>query len=153
PSNFVGYPEDLARKVGLRLTNASCPGETSSGFISLTGPDLGCRLYRSLYPLHVRYSTSQLDFAVSFLRTHPRTRLITLELGANDLFLLETQCAGSVPCVENGLPALLARLSSNLATIYGGIHRAAPHHHQLVAVTYYSGNYADPLGTGVISLI
>ncbi|MDQ2796227.1 MAG: hypothetical protein M3Y06_03565, partial [Actinomycetota bacterium] len=28
-SNFVGFPEDVARALGLRVANASCPGETS----------------------------------------------------------------------------------------------------------------------------
>src|SRR5262249_4881503 len=85
PTNFVGYPEVLAQMLDLNLTNASCPGEASGGFISLTGVDRLCRtFYRSKFPLHVSYDTSQLDFAVAYLLTHPRTRLVTLNLGGND---------------------------------------------------------------------
>ena len=58
-----------------------------------------------------------------------------------------------MPCIQNGFPRLLATLSANLATIYSGINRAAPYHHEMVAVTYYSANYADPLGTLAISLL
>src|ERR671932_524928 len=50
PTNFVGYPERLAQLLGLHLTNAACPGETTSSFISSSGPDNGCRLYRANFP-------------------------------------------------------------------------------------------------------
>ncbi|HEY3079303.1 MAG TPA: SGNH/GDSL hydrolase family protein, partial [Chloroflexota bacterium] len=72
-SNFVGYPDVLAKALDLDLTNASCPGEATGGFISLTGVDRRCRtFYRARYPIHVSYTTSQLDFAVAYLRSHPR---------------------------------------------------------------------------------
>jgi hypothetical protein len=149
--NFVGYPEALARQLDLRATNASCPGEASGGFISLTGTDNVCRPYRSAFPLHVSYKTSQLDFAVAFLRSHPRTRLITLDIGANDLFVLENQCANSITCIQSGLPGLLLTLSANLTTIYSRLQQAAPYHHQVVALTYYAVNYNDPVGVPIIS--
>jgi lysophospholipase L1-like esterase len=152
-ANFVGYPEALASQLDLSVTNASCPGEASGGFISLTGVDNVCRPYRAAFPLHVQYSTSQLDFAVAFLRSNPRTRLITLDIGANDLFVLQKQCGGMVACIQQGLPGLLATLSANLATIYSRLNRAAPFHHQVVALTYYSINYSDPVGTGIIGAI
>src|SRR6478752_7305485 len=41
-SNFIGYPEKAAPRLKLALTNAACPGQTSSGFISLDGSDNGC---------------------------------------------------------------------------------------------------------------
>src|SRR5262249_25669431 len=53
PANFVGYPEALARRLELDVTNMSCPGETSSGFVSFFGADNGCRLWRANFPLHV----------------------------------------------------------------------------------------------------
>jgi hypothetical protein len=75
-------------------------------------------------------------------------------IGANDLFLLINSCGGSasVTCIEDGLPGVLDTLSSNLTTIYSGL-RAAGFHGELMAVTYYSLNYADPNGTGIITEI
>src|SRR2546428_3545571 len=47
PENFVGYPEALAKLLDADVVNASCPGEASGGFISLTSPlDNGCRAFR-----------------------------------------------------------------------------------------------------------
>ena len=152
-ANFVGYPEALGDKLNLQVTNASCPGEASGGFISLTGQDNVCRPYRAVFPLHVPYATSQLDFAVGFLHSHADTRLITLDIGANDLFVLEKECAGSVSCIQQGLPGLLATLSANLGTIYTGLNGAATGEHQLVALTYYSTDYRDPVGVAIISAI
>jgi lysophospholipase L1-like esterase len=153
PTSFVGYPEVLASRADLNLTNAACPGETSSGFISLTGLDNGCREFHGAIGLHATYSTTQLEFAVAFLRSHPRTRLVTLDIGVNDLFVLQNQCAGAVACVQAGLPGLLQTLGANLATIYGEIRGDAHYHHQLVALTYYTVNYNDPVSVGVIQAI
>ena len=38
-----------------------------------------------MFPLHVKYSGSQLDYAVSYLKTHKKVRLVSLMVGANDL--------------------------------------------------------------------
>jgi lysophospholipase L1-like esterase len=159
PANFVGYPEALAARLDLNVTNASCPGEASGGFISLTGTDNVCRPFRfgvpgvPGFPLHVAYSTSQLDFAVAFLRAHPGTRLVTLTIGANDLFVLEKQCAGQpspTGCLIAGLPTLLSTLRANLGTIYGRLRGEAHYRHRIVALTYYVTNFNDPVGVPVI---
>ncbi len=153
--NFVGYAEALARMLDLDVTNASCPGEASGGFISLTGVDNVCRPYRARFPLHEDYTTSQLDFAVAFLRDNPDTQLVTLNIGANDLFVLQKQCAASADplCFQNGFPKMLATLAQNLRTIYTAIRRDANFHGELVALTYYSLNYNDAGGVAVISAI
>jgi lysophospholipase L1-like esterase len=153
-ANFVGYPEAAAQRLDLDVTNASCPGEASGGFISLTGTDNGCRHYRAApFPLHVSYSTSQLDFAVAFLRSHPQTRLVTLNIGANDLFVLQRACLGNITCIVNGFPTLLNVLSGNLRTIYGHIRGDAHYTHRLVALTYYLTNYNDPVGVSLIGAL
>ena len=157
PGVFVGYPQlasDLFRP-RKKLFNASCPGETSTSLITGTRPDNGCQDYRQFIgPLHVSYSGSQLDYAESYLAANPRTGLVTMMIGANDLFLLIKSCGGStnVTCIAAGLPGLLETLSSNLTTIYSDL-RAAGFKGELVAVTYYSLNYADPVGTGIIAEI
>src|SRR5229473_5697843 len=67
-NNFIGYPTPVAAALKEKLTNASCPGETSSHFINLTGSDNVCGPWRFNFPLHVAYSTAQLDFADGFLQ-------------------------------------------------------------------------------------
>ena len=137
PNVFVGYPEIAAGTLGMQDVNASCPGETSGGFISLTnGQDYGCLAYRFFYsfPLHVGYTTSQLDYTLAYLSAHPDVRLITMDIGANDAFK-----AGCTPthCAE----AVLARVDANLRFIYSQIRNVAHYHYQLVTLTYYSTDY------------
>jgi hypothetical protein len=151
--NFIGYPTPVAAVLKETLTNASCPGETSSHFISLAGTDNGCGPYRLNFPLHVAYSTSQLDFTDGFLQSHPMTLVVSIDIGANDLFVLEKDCGGNISCILNGLPAMLATLSANLDTIYGHIRNLDGYTHKLVALTYYSLNYSDSIGTSVISQV
>ena len=148
-SNFVGYPEIAAHLLNIQDVNATCPGEATGGFISLTGTDNLCRPYRSAFPLHVSYSTSQLAFATSYLMTHKRTRLVTLTLGANDLFRFQKDCAVDPTfgtCVL-GFNGMLAVMQANLNTILGAI-RATGYTGLIVAVTYYALNYSDPVGVG-----
>jgi len=149
--NFIGYPTPVDAALKETLTNPSCPGETSSHFISLAGTDNGP--YRLHFPLHVAYSTSQLAFADSFLQSHPKTLVVSIDIGANDLFVLINGCGGQTSCIQSGLPGMLATLSANLDTIYGHIRNVDGYHHKLVALTYYSLNYSDPVGTNLISQV
>jgi hypothetical protein len=151
--NFIGYPTPVAAALKENLTNASCPGETSSHFISLAGSDNGCGAYRANFPLHVAYSGTQLAFADGFLQSHPKTLVVSIDIGANDLFVLVDGCGGNVNCILAGFHGMLATLSANLDTIYGHIRNLDGYHHQLVALTYYSLNYSDPTGTFLISQV
>ena len=153
PNNFVGYPDYAGRSLRMTTTNASCPGEATGGFISLTSPDdNGCRAFRAGAPLHVSYSSSQLDFATSFLAAHRNTRLVTIGLGANDAFILERACLGDPTCIQNGLPALLGTIAANMHTILQSL-RAARFHGVLMVVNYYSLDYSDTAGTGLTELL
>jgi lysophospholipase L1-like esterase len=154
---FVGYPEDLAGVLDVGVRNAACPGETSGSLISIVAPDNGCQFFRSVGKLHVQYKGSQLSYAVAFLRTHKHTSLVTMTIGANDFFLLETACMNqtAVPlvlCIEGGLGGVLTSLQANLTTIYQQI-RATGYRGTIVALTYYTVNYKDPVGVFVISSI
>jgi lysophospholipase L1-like esterase len=151
PKNFVSYPVYVAGE-RLDVTNPACPGEASSGFISLTGADNGCRPFRAQFPLHVGYASSQLDFATNFLAAHRHTRLVTILLGANDIFLLETACKGAPACIQAGLPQTLATLGQNMNTILGRL-RATGFHGVLVVVNYYSLDYTNPFQTGVVTAL
>ena len=143
PNNFMGYPERLAQLLKLQLTNASCPGETSGSFISATAADNGCRQYRSLFRLHTSYTDTQLAFAIQFLRTHPDTQLVTLDLGANDVFLLEAACNNAQSCLQQQLPALLRSVAGNLNTIETRLRTQAGYHGRLAGLTYYATDYRD----------
>lgn len=137
PNVFIGYPEIAASTLGMEDVNASCPGETTGGFISLTnGADFLCLPYRAHFPLHVNYTTSQLDYAIAYLSSHHDVRLITMDIGANDVF--KAGCT-TAACIG----AVLAGIEANLRFIYGQIRNVAHYHHALVTVTYYSLSY-DP---------
>jgi lysophospholipase L1-like esterase len=152
PKNFVGYPEIAAKTLELRDVNAACPGEASFGFISLTGLDNGCRTFRSLFPLHVDYEGTQLDYAIQFLAHHPHVRLVTMMLGANDLFKLQSGCNFVVSCEVAGLTPTLDGIEANVRFIYGQIRNVAHYNGALVTVTYYATS-TDPLVALAVGLL
>jgi len=151
-NNFVGYPDYVGGDLRFRTTNASCPGETSSSFISATGADNGCRAFRARFPLHVSYTSTQLDYATNFLATHKHARLVTIMLGANDGLLLQQSCHGDLACIQAGLPMVLSTLAANMNTILASL-RATGFRGVLVVVNYYSLDYTDPTQTGLIVLL
>jgi lysophospholipase L1-like esterase len=151
-SNFIGYPEIVAQRLNIEDVNATCPGEATGGFLSLTGTDNLCRPYRFFFklPLHVAYSGTQMAFATAYLRSHPDTRLVTLTLGANDFFHLQNVCTDEfkpdlsaiAACIGAGIPSVLETIGANLKIIFAGI-RATGYKGLIVAVTYYSQTYPD----------
>jgi lysophospholipase L1-like esterase len=148
PDNFIGFPDYVSPALGFTEANASCPGEATTGFISSTGADNGCRPYKANFPLHVSYSGTQLAFATNYLVAHPNTGLVTLQIGANDAFILERNCAGDATCIGAGLPALLTQISNNVDTILRDL-KATRFHGVLMVVNYYSLDYSDPSGTAL----
>jgi len=150
PSVFVGYPDIVAQRLGLQLTNASCPGETSGGFLSTTnGQDYKCLGYRFFFPLHVNYSTSQLAFALSFLASHPNVQLITMDIGANDVFKAGTACSANPTCIT----PVLVGIDVNLRTIYAEIRNVAHYQGMIVTLDYYGLTYdvAGQAGTNALN--
>src|SRR5580700_5324415 len=100
PGSFVGYPEDVARALRIRVANASCPGETTASFLVPGALSNGCENspgssigYRTEFPLHVQYRGTQMQYALKYLATHRHTRLVTIDIGANDLFLCQETTA------------------------------------------------------------
>jgi lysophospholipase L1-like esterase len=150
--NFIGYPFWLAATMHMVSANAACPGETSGSFLSSTAPDNGCRAFRSQAPLHVKYTGTQLAFATSYLSTHRNTRLVTIGLGANDIFLLEDSCGGNITCIENGLPAVLASIVVNMETIIADL-LATGYSGKIVVVNYYSTDYTDTTTTDIVTAL
>lgn len=156
-SSFRGWPEHAARALRLKLVNASCPGETSASLIDPGAPNLGCEntrgnrdvSYRKHYPLHVSYRGSQLSFALSFLRAHPRTRLVTLMIGANDLFLCQTTTSdGCTSAAEQ--QATLGRIRANVRRIASRIRRRAHYRGRIVLMRYPSLDYNSAALSAII---
>ncbi|HET6311879.1 MAG TPA: SGNH/GDSL hydrolase family protein [Candidatus Nitrosotalea sp.] len=154
--NFIGYPEIVAKRLNIGHANASCPGEATGGFLSLAGTDNVCFPYRFYLhnPLHVDYSSAQVDYATAYLRSHPETRLVTLTLGANDVFVYQHGCHPQPDCRLDlaGLLPVLAVMQANLNTILTTI-RDTGYSGLIVAVTYYALDYGSISGvTGTMAL-
>jgi lysophospholipase L1-like esterase len=150
PTSFVGYPEDLAAQRGLVLANASCAGETSGSLLDENAQSNGCENsvgspygYRDFYPLHVDYSGSQLQYALDYLAAHPRTRLVTLDIGANDTFIC--QKVPPAGCEGAELGQTLAGINHNVSALFAALRGQAHYRHDIVLLSYYSLSYSDPL--------
>jgi len=155
PTNFIGYPEHSSLLLNLDFANASCPGETSGSLLSATAADNGCRAFRSAFPLHVPYSSTQIAFATEYLRLHRSVRVVTIGVGANDLFLLQNSCAANsnpTACVDAELPSVLASISANMAKILQDL-RSTGYGGEIVIVNYYSLDYSDKANTAITKLL
>jgi len=149
PTNFVAYTDYDSLALSLNLSDGACPGETTGSFLSPTAPDNGCRAYRSAFPLHVVYpslKSPQLTYATGYLLQHPGTQLVTIMLGANDLFLLEQECNDDPTCIENGAPKVLAAAEANMAAALAAL-RATGYNGPIVVVNYYSLDYTNQFET------
>jgi lysophospholipase L1-like esterase len=153
-ASFVGYPELLGAELHLTVANAACSGETSSSLINPAAQSNGCENtpgkgnvgYRTLHPLHVHYTGSQLAFAVSYLKKHHNVRLVSLMIGANDAFVCQETTADHCQSLTE-LGAVAATIAKNVHTILSTIRNKAHYNGQLAIVNYYSLNYADATGT------
>jgi lysophospholipase L1-like esterase len=142
-ASFLGYPEHLGAELHLRVANAACSGETSASLINASAPSNGCEnVYRKKYPLHVRYKGSQLAYALSFLRAHRDVKLVSLMIGANDLFICQnTTKDGCAAPAEQA--AVFAKVAGNVRRILSAIRNQAHYRGQLAIVNYYSLNYTS----------
>lgn len=152
--NFVGYPEDVGKNLGLHVTNAACPGETTASYMDATAQSNGCENvytpgsttnptpggYRTASPLHVKYSGSQMAFADQYLKKHPNTRLVSLMIGANDGFICQEQYADG--CISE-FAQLQSQVTTNVGKIFKNLRDKAHYKGQLVLVTYYSLDYSN----------
>jgi len=139
PGFHVGYPEVYADLADLALTNAACPGETSGSFLDRATTDNGCGTVLATQGLKVDYAGgSQLDFAVDFLTANPDTELVSIQLGANDLFICQDAEGGCTPeaftQVLGTLGANLGTALTTLRTVYDG---------EIVVMKYYAIDYSS----------
>lgn len=142
-SAVTGYPELLAERIGLPVTNASCPGEATGGFLSPVGNDNHCRENRQAYALHADYDGTQLQFALQFLASHPNTQLVTIDIGGNDAGKLKNACNGVTACVLGGFLGMLTEYGHNLDGIFGELRKvyAGP----IVALELYNPYPGDTI--------
>ncbi|RYG77965.1 sortase [Yimella sp. RIT 621] len=107
---------------GAKLVNLACSGETSTGMIAdgrCTYPD----------------GQSQLEAAVDLIRFQKgKVRLITLNIGANDVQRCVKGGAVDMPCVQAGLTAV----ARNLPQITTAVRAAAGAQTQIVVLNYYN---------------
>jgi lysophospholipase L1-like esterase len=160
--DYRGFPEFVSAALTLNLVNAACPGETSTTFFNVLAPDLGCHEWRAAsLPLFVTYSSlteSQADYAVAFLRANPKTRLITITIGGNDLALLQGTCQAEftsptaiADCEIKGLAPVYAGFAKNLIEIYEAIRFKAGYQGPIVAANYASFDYSNALDTDALA--
>src|SRR5262249_25579749 len=129
--SFAGYPEDVAQALRVGVWNASCPGETTASMLVAGAQSNGCenRLgsavgYRTQFPLHVQYQSTQMEYALKYLAVHRHTQLVTINIGANDVFLCqETTTDGCASQAE--FQAVLQEIAANLTAIYTQIRDVA----------------------------
>ncbi len=151
-ASFHGYPEMLGSELGLKVENLACPGETSGSLVSASTQSNGCETtptgtgvaYRKAYPLHAKYSGTQLAYAVRYLKAHSGVRLVSLMIGANDLFLCEDETSDGCASSTEQAP-VLAGITRNVHKILTAIRTQAHYNGQLVIVDYYSLDYASAL--------
>ena len=159
-ASFLGYPEQLGAELKLRVANAACPGETSSSLINPSAPSNGCENspgaphtgYRVAFPLHVKYKGSQLAYAVSYLKNHRGVRLVSLMIGANDLFLCQ-ETTKDACMAKSEQTAVLTKLKHNVKRILSAVRSRANYNGQLVILNYYSLNYKSSFITGIVQAL
>ena len=143
-ANYQGYPEYVSNAVHQNVANASCVGETTGSFLHAGVPDLGCAAWRQAgLPLHVPYTGTQADYAVAYLRANPNVKLVTINIGGNDLGLLQIQCANDINCELAALPRVLADYAAKLTAIFARIRFEAGYKGPLVLLTYYAFDYSS----------
>ena len=128
-----GYAEDLVpleqrRWPGLTVVHLGCPGATTVTVLDGGG--------------HCHYPEgTQLAAAQDFLRTHPTTVLVTVDLGFNDLLPCLRHHILDEACVDGALATVHAQLGPILAAIK----QAAPAGALVVGVGHYDPYLGDYL--------
>ncbi len=149
-ASFLGYPEHFGSVQHVVVANAACPGETSSSLINPKAASNGCENtpgnatagYRTMYPLHVHYTGSQLAYGLSYLKAHKNVRLVSLMIGANDYFLC-AETTKDACASKSEVQGVVKTIAKNVKTILSAIRTKAHYKGQLAIVNYYSLNYAS----------
>jgi lysophospholipase L1-like esterase len=149
----TGYVNALGRVMKLNpqhTFNYGCPGESSNSFIQggrgaatnylfvpnpfFCGdqPKAGVGAIFSKDWLHYNFAGSQLQAALSFLKRHPNTSLITLDIGANDTLVYLEGCGFGTAsfnqaCLgQTAIGGLIQGIAGNVTQIVGALRKTAP---------------------------
>ena len=164
--SYIGYPEILDPLVPKQEINLSCPGQSSSSFLygkaasATEVPGENCEFISpslpgwkaANLPMHIAYTGTQADYAVSQLLVNKSIDLVTISLGGDDLLFVQYMCGGPanpnfVPCVQGALSdpkGALFTYGNNLATILARIRTEAKYTGTIVLVKYFAPS-TDPL--------
>jgi lysophospholipase L1-like esterase len=161
----TGYPEKVAKNLGLAVDNASCPGEASGSFIDAAQVDNGCRQKRADgLKMTTPWGTAktQLEFALGQVKGPNPPKVITISLGGNELFLLTHSCQnallGSAVCIAaaatlgtSGAPA--TKYGENMQAILEALHSAGFTGTVVVVSTHAMdyGGFAEPIVIGAFN--
>ena len=127
----TGYAEDVVpleqrRWPSLSVAHLGCPGATTVTMLEGGG--------------HCHYAEgTQLASAEAFLRDHPSTVLVTVDLGFNDLLRCLHHETIDPTCVDGALTTV----RDQLPTIVAGLRAAAPAHAVLVGIGHYDPYLGD----------
>src|SRR5262249_56724968 len=91
-------------------------------------------------------------YALKYLAVHRHTQLVTIDIGANDAFLCQETTADHCTSPAE-LAALVQEIQANLTAIYTQIRAVAHYQGLLVALTYYSLTYSDPVQVAEIKML
>ena len=122
-----GYVDDFSHMLqpirpDIETINYGCPGETTDSFIRG-----GCFYTSRGFALHDGYPGSQLDAALTFLRSHQdQVSPITFNLGTNDLNVLSGRCGDDVSCYKREGPIVIDQIAEHLDEILGALRAVAP---------------------------
>jgi lysophospholipase L1-like esterase len=150
PSSYTGYPDVIGTIIPHSVVNAGCPGETSGSFLSPVAPDNGCRNWKAAFSLHADYEGTQIAYALQYIAANPDTKYVSINIGANDLFLLQKGCLGDLACIQTKLPTALAAYGQNLGAIFTLL-RQAGFTGKFITLATYATNYNDPLATAALT--
>jgi lysophospholipase L1-like esterase len=91
---------------------------------------------------------SQLAFALHYLHAHKNVRLVSLMIGANDVFVCQATTKDACSS-KSELAGVFTTLAHNVHVILSAIRKKAHYRGQLAIVNYYSLNYGSPTLTAL----
>jgi hypothetical protein len=134
----TGYANDLLtierhRWPSLQLVQLGCPGETTEAFEATGDP---CR----------PAGHTQLGAATDFLRSHPNTVLMTIDLGFNNLLPCFANEVVDLGCVSSTLEIVHEQLSQIITTLRAASTNGSLH---IVGIGHYDPYLASYIQGGV----
>ncbi len=127
-----GYAADLAAYEHMRLIDLGCPGETTASYSNKPAQTACATLYRGEFGV-----ANQQAAALRALAKYPgQVRLVTFDLGANDVDACLSGESVNAACLTRSIAAVLNRLPRLLASVKAALIKDDPGT-PLAAMDYY----------------